>query len=107
MTDNHLTNDLTTEQLRRIIANHERGVQLTGVNVHRQLLSAMQENERLSAKLAVIDQLFNDMLNIRDAGNIALRDAKGLIPPTRQFLLLLSKGKAMLESNEVSQKEPK
>jgi hypothetical protein len=49
MTD--LTSDLTTEQLERLIANRETGAQLTSVTVYRQLLAAMQENERLKLEL--------------------------------------------------------
>lgn len=46
-----MSDDLTIEQLERIIANHESGVQLTGVAVYRQLLAIMQREERLEQAL--------------------------------------------------------
>lgn len=48
------TNDLTIEQLQRIIANHESGVQLTGVAVYRQLLATMQREAKLREALQYI-----------------------------------------------------
>ena len=46
-----LTSDLTIEQLQRIIANHESGVQLTSVAMYRQLLATMQREAKLREAL--------------------------------------------------------
>ena len=42
-----MSDDLTLEQIDRIIANHESGVQLTGVTVYRQLAGVMRERDAL------------------------------------------------------------
>ena len=39
--------DLTAEQIERIIANHESGAQLCSVQVYRQLLGCMEREEKL------------------------------------------------------------
>jgi hypothetical protein len=54
------TDDLTIEQLERIIANHESGVQPTGVNVYRQLLATMRREERLRAAIEETWQAYTD-----------------------------------------------
>ncbi len=47
---------LSIEELKRIIVNHEEGIQLTGVEVYRQLLALMIENEELKAEVDSLEQ---------------------------------------------------
>lgn len=49
-----MTDDLTIEQLERIIANHENGMQLTGADVYRQLLATMRREAKLKKGIQYI-----------------------------------------------------
>lgn len=57
--------DLTLNQIDRIIANNDSGVQLTGVNVYRQLASVTRERDALKAAL---EDLLNRTKNFRHTG---------------------------------------
>lgn len=55
---------LTLEQVERIVANHESGVQLCQVELYRQLADAMRENERLRERAKAYDQSLAVMKSI-------------------------------------------
>ena len=49
--------ELSLEQIQRIIANHESGVQLTGVHLYRQLAAVTRERDALAHELREIQRV--------------------------------------------------